>query len=150
MKTTRSILACIVLFCALASTARSQSCLTLPTPRDHYKTYNVEAAQRELLGKLIKDLEPQILKSVELLESNAKNENPSAIESEELPGLTGNAGLEPMAKVSNDFPDFKKRVEDFLRSGCSLGGFPQMKPECVIQLARALSLRISTTSRDST
>jgi ubiquinone biosynthesis protein len=140
MKTTRSILACIVLFCALASTARSQSSLTLPTPRDHYKTYNVEAAQRELLGKLIKDLEPQILKSVELLESNAKNENPSAIESEELPGLTGNAGLEPMAKVSNDFPDFKKRVEDFLRSGCSLGGFPQMKPECVIQLARAAGL----------
>ena len=51
MKTTRSLLVGIVLFCALASTARSQSSLTLPTPRDHYKTYNVEAAQRELLGK---------------------------------------------------------------------------------------------------
>jgi len=45
-----------------------------------------------------------------------------------------------MAKVSNDFPDFKKRVEDFLRSGCSLGSFPQMKSECVIQLARAAGL----------
>jgi hypothetical protein len=42
MKTTRSLLIGIVLFCALVSTARSQSSLTLPTPRDHYKTYNVE------------------------------------------------------------------------------------------------------------
>jgi ubiquinone biosynthesis protein len=140
MKTTRSIFVCIVLFCALASTARSQSNLTLPTPRDHYKTYNVETAQRELLGKIIKDLEPQILRSVELLDSNAKNENPPAIESEELPGLTGNASLEPMTQVPNDFPDLKKRVEDFLRSGGSLGGFPQIKPECVIQLARAAGL----------
>jgi ubiquinone biosynthesis protein len=140
MKTTRSLLVGIVLFCALASTAWSQSSLTLPTPRDHYKTYDVEAAQRELLGNIIKDLEPQILKSIELLDSNVKNENPPAIESEELPGLTGNAGLEPMAEVSNDFPDFKKRVEDFLRSGGSLGSFPQMKPECVIQLALAAGL----------
>ncbi len=140
MKTTRSILACIILFCALASTARSQSSLTLPTPRDHYKTYDVEAAQRELLEKIIKDLEPQILKSIELLESNAKNENLAAIESEEPPGLTGNSGPEAIAKVSNDFPDLKKRVEDFLRSGGSLGGFPQMKPECVIRLARAAGL----------
>jgi ubiquinone biosynthesis protein len=140
MNTIRSLVVGIVLFCALASTARSQSCLTLPTPRDHYKTYNVEAAQRELLEKIIKDLEPQILKSIELLDSNAKNENLSAIESEELPALTGNAGLEPMAKVSNNLSDLKKRVEDFLRSGGSLGGFPQMKSECVIQLARAAGL----------
>ena len=140
MKTTRSPLVGIVLFCALASTARSQSSLTLPTPRDHYKTYNVEAAQRELLGKIIKDCEPQILKGIELLEAKAKSENLPAIESEEPPGLTGNAGPEAMAKVSNDFPDLKKRVEDFLRSGVSLGGFPQMKPECVIRLARAAGL----------
>jgi len=42
IKTIRNILVCITLSCALAAAAQGQSTLTLPTPRDHYKTYNVE------------------------------------------------------------------------------------------------------------
>jgi len=42
IKTTRNILVCIILFCALAPALLGQSSQTRPTPRDHYKTYNVE------------------------------------------------------------------------------------------------------------
>ena len=53
----------------------AKSGLILPTPKDHYKTYNVESAGRELMAKVLKDFEPQILKIVELVESGAKTEN---------------------------------------------------------------------------
>ena len=42
IKTTRNILVCIILFCVLAPALLGQSSQTRPTPRDHYKTYNVE------------------------------------------------------------------------------------------------------------
>ena len=140
MKTIRN-LACIILFCTLAPAADRQSSLTLPTPRDHYKTYNVQRAGLELMGKVIKDFEPQILKFVDFLDSRGKTENSPPIESEELLRLARDAGLESMAKVLNDFaPEIRKRVADFLRSGTEVGDFPWIKPEDVIQLARAAGL----------
>jgi hypothetical protein len=41
IKTTHNILASVILVCGLALAAQSQSSLTLPTHRDHYKTYDV-------------------------------------------------------------------------------------------------------------
>jgi ubiquinone biosynthesis protein len=141
IKTTRNILACITLSCVIAPGAQGQSSLTLPTPRDHYKTYNVERAELELMGKVIKDFEPQIRRIVESLDSRAKTENLPPTESEELPKLGGDAGLDLMAKVLNDFdPETRKRVAKFLRSGAEAGDFPRMKSEEVIQLARAAGL----------
>jgi ubiquinone biosynthesis protein len=138
IKTTRKIFACIILLCALALAAQGQSRLTLPTPRDHYKTYDVQRAELELIGKVIKDFEPQILKLVEFLDSRIKTENLPPTESKELPKPVGDAELESMAKVLNGFaPEIKKRVADFLRSGAEVGDFPQLKPEDVVQLARA-------------
>ena len=141
IKTTRNILVCITLSCALAPAAQGQSSLTLPTPRDHYKTYNVERAWLELMEKVIKDFEPQILKVVEFLDSRAKTEHLPPIESEELLKLGRDARLELLAKVLSDFdPETRKRVAKFLRSGAEVGDFPRMKPEYVIQLARAAAL----------
>ena len=45
IKTTRNILVCIILFCALAPALLGQSSQIRPTPRDHYKTDNVEKAK---------------------------------------------------------------------------------------------------------
>src|SRR5262245_44524202 len=141
IKTTRNILACITLFCAITPGAQGQSSLTLPTPRDHYKTYNVETAELELIGKVIKDFEPQILKVVESLNSRTKTENLPPTESEELPMLGGDAGLELVAKVLNACDsETRKKVAEFLRSGAGAGDFPQMKSEDVIRLARTAGL----------
>ena len=46
IKTTRNILVCIILFCALAPALLGQSNQPLPTPRHHYKTYDVERAPK--------------------------------------------------------------------------------------------------------
>ena len=46
IKTTRNVLVCIILFCALAPALLGQSSQTRPTPRDHYKTYDVERAPK--------------------------------------------------------------------------------------------------------
>jgi len=46
IKTTRNILVCIILFCALAPALLGQSSQTRPMPRDYYKTYNVETAPK--------------------------------------------------------------------------------------------------------
>ena len=46
IKTTHNILASVILVCGLALAAQGQSSLTLPTHRDHYKTYNVERAPK--------------------------------------------------------------------------------------------------------
>ena len=132
MKITRNTLACIILFCTVAPAAERQSSLTLPTPRDHYKTYDVQRARFELMVKVIKDFEPEILK----LNSTAKPETLPATESEEQ--LKPAVELESMAKVLNHFaPELRKRVADFLRSGAEIGDFPQLKTEDVVQLARA-------------
>ncbi len=141
IKKIRNILVCTTLLCALAPAAKGQSSLTLPTPRDHYKTYSVERAQLELMGKVVRDFQPQISKLVELLNSRAKTENLPPTESEELLKLGHDAGLESLAKVLNGF-DLQTRntVLEFLRSGAEVGGFPPMKLEVVVQLARAAGL----------
>jgi hypothetical protein len=46
IKTTRNILVCIILFCALAPALLGQSNQPRSTPRDHYKTYDVERAPK--------------------------------------------------------------------------------------------------------
>src|SRR4030095_13216089 len=46
-----------------------------------------------------------------------------------------------MAKVLNELPpETRKRVAKFLRLGAGVDGFPLMKPEDVVQLARAAGL----------
>ncbi len=45
IKTTHNILASVILVCGLALAAQGQSSLTLPTHRDHYKTYDVQSAK---------------------------------------------------------------------------------------------------------
>jgi hypothetical protein len=140
-KATRNVLVCTTLICALASVAKGQSSLNLPTPRDHYKTYNVERAEIELIGKVIKDFGPQILKLVEFLDYRGNTENLPPTESEELLKRGLDAGLESMVKVWNDFdPETRKRVVEFLRSGAEVGDSPRMKPEVVVQLARVVGL----------
>src|SRR5262245_25211480 len=117
IKTACNVLVCIPLFCVLAPGTQGQSSLTLPTPRNHYKTYNVERAELELLGKVTKDFEPQIRRIVESLDSRAKTENLPPIESEDLLRLGHDAELESVAKVLNAFdPETRKRVAKFLRS----------------------------------
>jgi ubiquinone biosynthesis protein len=129
----------LFVFCALASAAEGQSGLILPTPKDHYKTYNVETAGRELMGKVLKDFEPQILKIVELVESGAKTENVPLQESEEILKLVRDGGLELIARVLND-PEARKKVVEFLQAGTRLGNLPQMKPEDLVQLVRGSGL----------
>ncbi len=90
--TTRNVLAGISLFCALTPAAASQSGLILPTPRDHYKTYNVDSAGLELMGKVLEDSQPQILKVVEFLQSKGKTGNSTSIEPEELLKFVREAG----------------------------------------------------------
>jgi len=141
IKVTRNILATIILFCAPGLAAQGQSSLTLPTPRDHYKTYDVQRAEFELMGKVIKDFEPQIMKLVEFLDSRAKIENWPPSESEDPLKPFGDAKIKSMAKVLNDFaPELRKRVADLLRSDGQVGDFPQLKTEDVLQLARAAGL----------
>jgi hypothetical protein len=137
MKITRNILPCIILFSTVVPAAECQSSLTLPTPRDHYKTYNVQRAVLELMGRVIKDLEPQTLNLVEFLDSSADTEHFPPIESEERVELGRDTGPELLAKVSNNVDsETRKKVLDFLGSRAGAGGFPLMKPEEVIQLAR--------------
>jgi len=50
IKTTRTILASVISVCGLALAAQGQSSLTLPTHRDHYKTYDVQSAKLELMA----------------------------------------------------------------------------------------------------
>src|SRR4026207_2337393 len=117
IKAIRNILVCITLSCALAAAAQGQSSLTLPTPRDHYKNYNVERAGLELMEKAIKDFEPPILKVVQLLDSGAQTEHLPPTGSEELLHLGRAARLELLAKVLSGFgPETRKRVAKSLRS----------------------------------
>jgi ubiquinone biosynthesis protein len=66
LMTTRSIIVGISLFCALAPAARGQSGLVLPTPRDHYKTYNVESARLALMTRVLNEVDPETRKQVVL------------------------------------------------------------------------------------
>jgi hypothetical protein len=128
IKTTRTIiLVWITLFGGLGPAARGQSSLNLPTPRDHYKSYSVERAETELMGKLIKDFGPQISKFVEFMDHKTKTENLPPTESEELLNRGGDAGLESLVKVWNDFdPNIRERVVEFLRAGAAVGN-PQRR-----------------------
>jgi hypothetical protein len=140
-KATRNILVCTTLICALAPVAQGQASLNLPTPREHYKTYNVERAGIELMGKVIKDFGPQILMHVELLDYRGNTENLPPTESEELLKRGRDAGLESMVKVWNDFdPQTRNRIVEFLRSGAEVGGSMRMKPEVVVRLVRVAGL----------
>src|SRR5215831_4176972 len=141
IQTTRNILLCITLCCSFPPAAKGQSSLTLPTPRDHYKTYNIERAELELLGKVIRDFEQQALKLVEFPDSKAQNENSPPIQSEDRTKLGIGARLESIIKALSDIdPETRRRVSEVLRSGAEVGDSLRIQPEVVVRLARAAGL----------
>jgi ubiquinone biosynthesis protein len=92
--TTRNIIVGLSLFCALSQAARSQSGLVLPTPRDHYKTYDVESARLSLAGKVLSEVDPEIRKTaVKFLEAGANLGDLSRMKPEDIIRLARGAGL---------------------------------------------------------
>jgi len=137
---TRGILAGLCLFCALSLVAEGQSGVTLPTPRDHFKTYNVESARLDLMRRVLGDLKPQMVKIFELIQRRSKTES-SRIQPEEVLQLARENGLELIARVLSDRdPETRKKLSEFLQTGAQGAYFPQMESEPVIQLGLATAL----------
>ena len=92
--TTRNIIVGLSLFCALAQAARGQSGLVLPTPRDHYKTFNVESARLALMTKAMTGADPDTRKQiVKFLETGANIGDLPRMKPEDLIRLAQGTGL---------------------------------------------------------
>jgi ubiquinone biosynthesis protein len=92
--TTRNIILGLSLFCALAQAARGQSGLVLPTPRDHYKTYNVESARLALAARLLSEVDPETRKTVvKFLEAGANPGDVARMKPEDVMRLARGSGL---------------------------------------------------------
>src|SRR6266498_4287763 len=125
---TRTILAGLGLFCALSLAAEGQSGVNLPTPRDHYKAYNVESARLELTRKVLRDLRPEMLRIIELIRSRTKTES-IRMEPEQVLQLARENQLALIVRILNDRdPETRKRVSEFLQAGAQATDLPQMEP----------------------
>ena len=94
LMTTRNIIVGLSLFCALAQAAGGQSGLVLPTPRDHYKTYNVESAQLSLVARVLSEVDPETRKAaVKFLEAGANPGDLSRMKPEDVIRLARGAGI---------------------------------------------------------
>jgi ubiquinone biosynthesis protein len=92
--TTRNFIVGLSLFCALAQAARGQSGLVLPTPRDHYKTFNVESARLALMTKAMTGADPDTRKQiVKFLETGANIGDLQRMKPEDLSRLAQGTGL---------------------------------------------------------
>src|SRR5207247_5230755 len=120
--------------------AEGQSGVNLPTPMDHYKTYNVESARLELMRKVLRDLQPEMLKFIELIRSRTKTES-IPMEPEQVLQLARENRFALIVRVLNDCdPETRKKVSKFLQTGAQAADLPQMESEAVIQLSVATGI----------
>ena len=137
---TRRVFVGFALFWALSAGAEGQSGLSLPTPRDHYKTYNVESAKVELARKVLRDLESQMLAAIGSIQSPTGSEKLPLLDPEEVLQLARENRVEPLARVWRELdPGTQQKIVTFLRSGAQ-GDLPQMTLQDIVGLARAAGL----------
>ena len=84
----------ISLLCVTASAAEIQFTVKLPTPREHYKTYNVQAAGLKLMGEVMKDLDPTTQQKVmALMQAGGKPANLPHLQSDQIIKVIQEHGL---------------------------------------------------------